>query len=192
MALILVFLLQLVPGFTDLFIFKSAVPYEFWRFVSSLFLHEGLGHLLSNLLALALFGSLLEGVIGGNRFLSVFFISGIVANIVSLPFYASTLGASGAIYGVIGTLLILRPTLMVWAVGVPMPLFLAGFFWVGADVAGFFSTDNIGHAAHLGGLVIGLVMGSFWRKKYAVPQTKKKVILDESMVRSWEERYLLR
>ena len=60
-VIIAFFILQwLIPGFTDLFVLNSAAWVEVWRFVTSIFLHGGLGHIAYNLFALALFGSILE------------------------------------------------------------------------------------------------------------------------------------
>jgi len=93
---------------------------EIWRFLTAVFLHGGVGHILFNGFALLLFGSILERFVGGRRFLIVFFVTGILANLISVNFYSSSLGASGAIFGVIGALVIVRPGLTVWAFGMPM------------------------------------------------------------------------
>ena len=113
----LVFLAQvLISGFTELFVLNDLVwSGEIWRFFSSIFLHGDVGHLILNVFALALFGSILEKFIGGRRFLLVFIVSGILANLVSVNFYNSSLGASGAIFGIIGALIFVRPLMVVWA-----------------------------------------------------------------------------
>jgi len=87
--------------------------YEIWRFVSAIFLHDGIIHLIYNLFALALFGFILEKLIGSKRFLIVFFASGIIANLIAVNFYNSSLGVSGAIYGILGCLVILKPLMMI-------------------------------------------------------------------------------
>jgi membrane associated rhomboid family serine protease len=113
-----IFLIQILfKGFTEFFLLDSKSDIEVWRFFTSIFLHGGFAHLLYNVFALALFGSMLERFIGSRRFLIVFFVTGILANVVSFNFYDSSLGASGAIFGVIGALIAIRPLMFVWAFG---------------------------------------------------------------------------
>jgi membrane associated rhomboid family serine protease len=107
--------------------------------------------------ALALFGSILERVIGGKRFLFVFFISGIFAGIGSILFYTSTIGASGAIYGVMGTLAVIRSRMVVYMGFVPMPMAIAVALWAIGDFIGLFSpAGTVAYASHLFGLAFGL------------------------------------
>jgi len=76
--MIFVFILQVfISGFTDLFVLNGLAWQQWWRFVSAVFLHGGFGHLLFNGFALVLFGSILERLIGGRKFLTVFFVLGI-------------------------------------------------------------------------------------------------------------------
>ena len=170
--MILVFLAQLfILGATDLFILNESAFSEVWRFVSAIFLHGSLLHLTYNLFALLLFGSILESLIGGKRFLSVFFIAGILANLISVNFYSSSLGASGAIFGVIGALIVVRPMMVVWAFGMPMPIFVAGILWGIGDLIGAVSflsgnsVDNTGNIAHLSGLFFGILSGFFMKNR---------------------------
>jgi len=162
----LVFLIQLfVRGFTELFLLDSSAYLQIWRFVTAVFLHGGFAHLLYNVLALALFGSILERFIGGKRFLIVFFVTGILANLISVNFYDSSLGASGAIFGVIGALVIIRPLMVIWAFGMPMPMFIAGILWAAGDLIGLFVPSNVANLAHLSGMFFGLIFGFSYRKK---------------------------
>src|SRR3990172_8503754 len=161
---IAVFILQvLFSGFTDLFVLEQTRYMEIWRFITAIFLHGGLGHLVANLFALALFGTILESFIGSKRLLLVFFASGIIANIIAINFYPSSLGASGAIYGILGALIILRPMMTVWVYSLPMPIFVAGALWVGNDIIGLFVPSNVGNIAHLSGITIGFIFGLFYR-----------------------------
>ncbi|NCN98704.1 DUF1751 domain-containing protein [Candidatus Pacearchaeota archaeon CG10_big_fil_rev_8_21_14_0_10_35_219] len=180
--IVLVFLLQMIPGFTELFLLDSSKILEIWRFVTSIFLHGDIAHLLYNMFALLLFGSILEKLIGEKKFLVVFFVSGILANLVSINFYSTSLGASGAIFGVIGALIFIRPLLPVWAFGVPMPIFVAGVLWAAGDVIGIFVPSGIANIAHLSGMLFGLIMGAMFRGK----RRKKKSYVDEESVRKWE------
>ncbi len=192
-ACVLVFIIQVIfNSFTELFVLNQRAYFEPWRFISAIFLHAGLSHLIFNMFALALFGSILERFIGGWKFLLDFFTTGILANVISVLFYPSSLGASGAIMGVIGALIVVSPLMIVWAFGLPMPLFIAGILWAGGDLIGLFdSTSGIGHIAHLSGIFFGLLLGlSFrdWRRKKNSRNAMIK--LDERYMRSWEDSYL--
>ncbi|MEK6892989.1 MAG: rhomboid family intramembrane serine protease [Nanoarchaeota archaeon] len=186
----IVFLFQLIPGFTDLFVLNKSSFVEPWRFLTAIFLHGGIGHLIYNLFALALFGSILESAVGSRKFLFVFFISGILANIFAVNFYDSSLGASGAIFGVFGALMILRPGMIVWAFGIPMPMALAGLLWILGDIFGVFMPDNIGHFAHLAGVAVGLVFGAFLRENIHTQKREQRFVLDENSVQRWEDNNL--
>ncbi len=187
-----VFILQqLISGFTEVFILNQSAWSEPWRFLTAIFLHGGAGHILYNMFALALFGSLLEKFAGGKNFLLIFFISGLVGNLVSVNFYDSSLGASGAIYGIFGVLMVIKPTMMVWALGFPMPMFIAGLVWIGGDLVGLFTPSNVGHIAHLSGAVVGLIAGIVLRRGYKLLQSNEnQVVLNERDIQSWEDRYL--
>jgi len=195
--IILVFGAQvMVGGFTDVFILNELSWNEPWRFVTAIFLHGGLGHLVLNLFALVLFGSILERFIGGFRLLLVFFVTGILANLVSINFYSSSLGASGAIFGVIGALVFVRPLMTVWAFGMPMPIFVAGILWGIGDVLGaygFFTgrpLDNTGNIAHLSGMFFGFIFGVVYRRLLRRKIKKRNVSIDEDTIRMWEDQYM--
>lgn len=190
-AVVFIFVLQtFVFGFTDLFLLDEEHYSQLWRFLTAIFLHGDIPHLLYNLFALALFGSILETLIGGRRFLITFLITGVLANIISINFYPSSLGASGAIFGVIGALIVVRPMQVVWAFGLPMPILVAGVLWVIGDVIGVFVPSNVGNIAHLSGMFFGLVLGFLLRRKKQEIQIEDSVNLDEEQVRRWEDFYL--
>ena len=194
--LIVIFLLQvLINGFTEVFVLNSLAFLQVWRFLSSVFLHGGVGHLAYNVFALGLFGSILERLVGAKRFLIIFLVTGILANILSVNFYNSSLGASGAIFGVIGALIFIRPGLPVWVFGMPMPIFLAGILWGAGDFLGaiaFFSGNpisNTGNIAHLSGMFFGLLLGAWYRER-RIREKRVGITLNESGVRNWEDLYL--
>jgi len=165
---IIVFLLQQIPSFTELFLLNKAVfQGEIWRLVTAIFLHGSLIHLVYNLFALLLFGLILEKTIGSKKFLLVFFVSGIIANIISVNYYDSSLGASGAIMGIIGALTIIKPMMLIWAFGLLLPMFVAAIIWITGDILGIFGFEQgVGNIAHLSGIAIGMLFGMFLRKKY--------------------------
>jgi membrane associated rhomboid family serine protease len=171
-ACVAFFGLQQVFG-TELFLLIRAQMWaEPWRIITSIFAHSGAAHLLSNLFALGLFGLILEGRIGSKKVFWLFMISGVVINLVT-P-YPRSLGASGAIFAIIGALTMLRPKMIVWVSGMPVPMIIAGFIWLFQDVVGVFVPSNVGNLAHLGGLAIGVMMGLVWRKEFGGPLFKMK------------------
>lgn len=172
LIILAVFVFQVIfPGFTELFVLNQNAWIEIWRFCTAIFLHGGVGHLVYNLFALALFGSILEKLIGEKKFMLVFFVTGILANLFAVNFYSFSLGASGAIFGVIGALIVVRPMMFIWAFGLPMPIFIAGILWVVGDVIGAVAfltgnpINNTGSLAHLSGMAFGLILGAFFRKR---------------------------
>jgi len=197
---ILFFIFQLVvEGFTDAFILTSDAIYQPWRFLSAVLLHGSPGHLVYNLFALILFGLILEKVVGSARFLAVFLVSGIFANIISVNFYPVSLGASGAIMGIIGCLAIIRPMMTVWAFGMIMPMFIAAILWILGDVFGLFIPSDIGHIAHLSGILFGGIFGAVfrvrkrrrlkWIRKYG-NKRDNKINIPENIMRQWERNYM--
>ena len=189
------FIFQLIiPGFTDSLILNQQSFFQPWRFITAIFLHGSLQHIVFNLFALILFGLILEKLIGSKRFLVVFFSTGIIANIISVNFYSSSLGASGAIMGIIGTLTIIRPGMTVLAFSLPMPMFLAAIIWAVGDVLGIFYPTGTGNIAHLSGLAIGLILGIIFRLKHKEKQTLRadyaRINIPESYMRDWEDKFM--
>jgi uncharacterized protein len=192
LIIFIVFLFQkLIGNFTDLFILDgSLVITRVWTLLTAIFLHSGLPHLMYNLFGLALFGSILEHVIGSKKFLYLFFISGLIASFVSLPFYERVLGASGAIFGVLGMLGILRPKLTVWLYSMPMPMIMALFVWAAGDILGIFAPTGTANIAHLGGLVVGVAAGIYYRRQFKEKKVKEdNVYIDEEKVKEWEKSF---
>ncbi len=193
LAIFIIFIMQtLFPAITDLFKLTSLlVLTKPWTLLTAIFLHGSITHLLYNLFALALFGTILEHNIGSKRFLYVFFVSGLFASIASVPFYNSVLGASGAIFGVIGTLTILKPKMVIWMYGMPMPMFLAAIIWAVIDILGIFAPGNTANMAHLAGLFSGFVIAFLIRKKQ-LKTSKTDFKLDEDEFIEWEDSYIRR
>lgn len=137
-----------------------------WTIITSIFLHGGIGHILANMITLYFFGRYLCGLIGDRKFLMVYFIGGILGNILYIllaPPFSIAIGASGAIFAVGGTLAVLRPKIRVFVFPIPIPFPL----WV-AVIGGFLIVSffpNVAWQAHLGGLAFGLTVGYFFRKR---------------------------
>jgi hypothetical protein len=166
-ANVLVFIIGFFTPVLDSFAFVPALAFQKpWTFITSIFLHADFMHIFANMFALFIFGMQLESRIGYKNFLIIFFLAGIVGNIGYMLTAPSSLtpgvGASGAINGVVGTLVILMPFLMFYVYGlIPMPLILLSIMWALIDFFGLFAPSGIAHGAHLGGLFVGLIFGFY-------------------------------
>ncbi len=191
---IAVFILQEIFGTEPFLLVNSLKWSEPWRLLASIFAHGSPAHLLSNIFALSLFGLILEGRIGSRMFLWFFLLSGVIINIFS-P-YERSLGASGAIYAVIGALVILRPAMVVWVQWLPMPMVVAGLVWLLQDVFGLFYPSGVANAAHISGLFLGAGAGVAWRKTFGDKISfGKKSVKDpvlERQLDDWERKNNLR
>src|SRR3989344_6933313 len=104
-----------------------------WTWVTSLFIHASLLHILYNMLGLFFFGRNLEDEIGSQKFLLVYFIGGFAANIVSmlvLPSEILSIGASGAVFAVIGAAILIKPFgFTMFPFVIPLPLGIVGIIY---------------------------------------------------------------
>jgi uncharacterized protein len=189
---VLAFIIQLIfPIFEDTFLLTSSEVFsQPWTLVTSMFLHGDFMHLFYNMFALGLFGLILEKIIGGKKFLIVYFVGGIVASISVTFFYNAALGASGGVMAILGCLAVLRPKMRVFIGMIPMPMFVAALVWIGGDVIGLFAPSGIANAAHLGGMFFGLVAGLYLRNKYLQSPPQQTRQISESRFNNWEDRWM--
>ena len=152
-----------------------------WQLATYLFLHAGILHLLINMFTLWMFGRDLEGVWGRRRFLQFYFLAGVGAGVCVLLVnivpalwgqrlgMGVTIGASGAIYGVLMACAMLFPDRQVWLIPLPITISMRMFVLIWGAIEFFTSmqgaSSGISHIAHLGGLLVGylyLRRGSFF------------------------------
>jgi membrane associated rhomboid family serine protease len=151
-----------------------------WQPFTYLFLHGGLLHLLMNMLWLWMFGRELELVWGKKRFLDFFFLCGVGAGLIELlvktipmlwgvrPSDVPTIGASGAIFGILMANAVLFPDRRVWVFPLPVAIPMRPYVAVIGAIEFFFTLgaggDKVAHLCHLGGMLVGylyLRRGSF-------------------------------
>ena len=169
-----------------------------WSLFTYMFMHGGFQHIFFNMFALWMFGRTLEQVWGPKRFLSYYMVCGIGAGLVQelvqyiqyvteLSQYDSvntgiavipmaeylnlmtTVGASGAIYGILLAFGMLFPNSQMFVFPIPFPV-KAKYFVMGYAALEIFlglgaSTDGVAHFAHLGGMIFGFILIMYWRKK---------------------------
>lgn len=177
-----------------------AEDFKAWQIVSYMFMHGDLTHLLFNMFALFMFGRVLEQVWGAKRFLIFYIATGIGAGLVqelvqyiyfqtSLSMYEgvslapgvvipmaqylnlwTTVGASGAIYGILMAFAMTFPNERMFVIPIPFPIKAKYFVLIFGAIellSGLSPRmgDNVAHFAHLGGMVFGLLLILYWRKK---------------------------
>lgn len=135
---------------------------RWWTLITTGFLHGGLVHLFGNLLALFVFGRIVERETKSQGLIIVYFgsliISGLFTSIIHYMFLGDNtpgIGASGAIMGMVAAAMLLRPFTITYVVGIPLPVTLAGWLYIIADVTALLqgAQDGVGHYAHLGGFL---------------------------------------
>jgi membrane associated rhomboid family serine protease len=142
---------------------------EYIRLLSSGFLHVNWLHLIFNMIALYFFSGNVEAFLGEFPFLLIYFASLLGGNILSLFIHRhhpdfSSVGASGAVNGIIFGSIAMAPTMTIRILFLPMPAWLFGLIYVLVSIYGIRSrNNNIGHEAHLGGAVIGMIIALLLR-----------------------------
>jgi rhomboid protease GluP len=136
---------------------------EWWRLLTSICLHGSLIHLLSNQYGLVFIGIVLEPLLGPGKYFIGYLFSGIVASCTSIWWYdaAVSVGASGAIFGLYGIFLAFLITKTFSMEFSQVFLIHTAVFVAYNLMMGF--TGGIDNAAHIGGLISGLLFGLFWR-----------------------------
>jgi membrane associated rhomboid family serine protease len=154
------------PDYYDRYLFRvSDIRYgrQYYRLLTSGFLHTGWWHLLLNALTFYYFSSSVEYVVGFGNFLLIYVVSLVGGNLFSLFLHRnesdySAVGASGAISGLVFASIMLYPGMNVGLLGIFMPGWLYGLLYVVVSAVGITNRrDNIGHDAHLAGGLVGLL-----------------------------------
>tara|TARA_B100000989_G_scaffold129359_1_gene96094 strand:+ start:371 stop:1024 length:654 start_codon:yes stop_codon:yes gene_type:complete len=142
---------------------------DYYRLLSSGFLHVNTTHILFNMFTFYFFVNIVEGILGTNSFLLLFVGSLLAGNLFGYYFhykddYYSAVGASGAVTGVLFSALLLYPEieLMLFLIPIPIPGYLFGIVYLLYTLYGMKTqNDNIGHTAHFGGAIGGIVITLF-------------------------------
>jgi len=137
-----------------------------WTIISSMFVHAGFSHILFNMISLYFLGSFLLRAVGERSLLAVFFLGGLAGNILFIVLahpLSTGVGASGGIYALAGALAIMVPRapVLIFPIPVPMPLWVAVLIFLFIS----FLIPGIAWQAHLGGLIVGLIAGYFFRMR---------------------------
>ncbi|MCW8966713.1 MAG: rhomboid family intramembrane serine protease [Candidatus Pacearchaeota archaeon] len=148
-----------------------------WTFLTSIFMHGGLFHLFANMFSLMFIGSLVEKIVGKTRYIYFYLTAGILSGaffvlsslILQSDFNVYAVGASGALFGLVGFLMIITPELPVYVMFIPIPIkmkYAAPGILIVLWLISAAGSIPIGNTAHLGGLIVGLTYGLHLKKKY--------------------------
>lgn len=145
---------------------------EYYRLLTGAFLHGGLSHYLINMYSLYIIGSQMEGFLGRSKYLAVYLFSALIGSLFSIIFNTTpSVGASGAIFGLLGSLLYFGYHYRVFLGSVIksqiIPLILINL------AIGFLSNGQIDNFAHIGGLVGGILMTMAVGVKYKSSKTER-------------------
>ena len=138
------------------------VQHQYWRLLTAMFLHTDTSHLCNNMIIVLFLGAMLEREVGHIWFFCIYLLSGVGGNVVSLirkvieGSDALSLGASGAAYGLDGLLLALVLLVPAFRRNIPPARVL---LMILLSLYAGFSAQNIDNAAHVGGLIIGFLLG---------------------------------
>ncbi len=168
-----------------LFNFESPF-FKLWQPVTYMFLHGDFSHLFFNMFALWMFGRQIEYDLGQKRFAIYYFATGIGAALIQMLvgylmltnaanaaeahalLMTPTVGASGAVFGILLAFGMLHPNERIMLLIPPIPLKAKWFVIIYGAIelfAGVRGGDNIAHFAHLGGMIFGLILLLAWKKK---------------------------
>lgn len=145
--------------------------------ITSMFMHGGLAHLFGNMLFLWIFGDNIEHTLGKGRYLIFYLVCGILASLTHVfstvifggnP-YIPSLGASGAISGVLGGYILLHPhrrvNVIMFSIFTQVPAFVAIGIWFGFQLisglgwlGGGSAVGGVAYGAHIGGFIAGLIL----------------------------------
>ncbi len=148
-----------------------------WQLITHQFLHGGIFHLLFNMLALISFGGYVEDFIGRTKFIISYFLCGLSAAFLHMFMVDSSIpmvGASGAIYGILMMFTFIHPNEKLYLfglIGAKAKYLMGTMFGVEILLGFFLPGDGIGHFAHVGGGLMGIML--FFINKH-LPQKKKR------------------
>ena len=197
--------------------FFRASDFRIYQIITYMFMHANFGHLFFNMFALWMFGNTLENLWGSKRFLLFYMVCGIGAGlcqelvqyiqyttslaqystvnlggqIVTMDTYLNmmnTVGASGAVYGLLLAFGMMFPNSMIYfyfLIPIKAKWFVIGYAVIEL-ITGLTGFDNVAHFAHLGGMLFGLLLILYWRKNPAGQDKNFRKLKD--VIQSWKDR----
>ena len=158
-----------------------------WQPLTYMFMHAGFGHIFFNMLGLFFFGTSLEDSKGSRWFTEFYLMTGVGAGLVIIlgdiispypmePFYR-TLGASGAIFGVLTAFAFFWPMQPIYVWGIfPVPAIILVLFFAMIEISALGSMSTVSHLGHVGGLTVALIFLLATEKPDWILFIKSKII----------------
>ena len=148
---------------------QSSGNFRIWQPLTYMFMHGSFDHLFFNMFSLWMFGAVLERYWGTRRFLFYYLVCGVGAGLLNLlvPGIHVSVGASGAIYALLLAFGMMFPNEYIYLyflVPIKTKWFIIGMVVLELFEGVFRSYDGVAHFAHLGGMLIGLLLILYWRK----------------------------
>ena len=150
--------------------------YRPWQLVTYMFMHGNFAHIFFNMYAVFIFGSVLERVWGTKKFLFFYFVTGVGAALIHIGIqwltqdFALTVGASGAVFGLLLGYAMLYPDTMMGLIFPPITMKAKWFVLIYAAIELLLGVSGaqsgVAHFAHLGGLLVGLIIILYWKSKH--------------------------
>lgn len=182
-TIVLVSLLVEVLGLEALFVYGAKINEaiaagEWWRLLTATFLHAGVLHLFFNVYALFQLGPETERLFNRDRFLVIYFLSGLYASLASYAFtLAPSVGASGAVFGLVGALIAYMRQYRQFFGRSGQQYLLNMLVIVGINFVLGFVQPGIDNWAHFGGLAAGFIIGTLLLPRYALPQSYEAPVM---------------
>ena len=149
----------IMTGLFDRFSLSQGTAFQLWRWLTSMFLHANATHLFFNMIGLYFFGRILENEMKPQWFLSIYFASGFLGSLAFiLTSTVPVVGASAAIFGLMGAVMLLKPLEKVYVFLFPLPLgIVAALYIITESFVAYYQPGfgNVAHIAHLGGIATG-------------------------------------
>ncbi len=148
--------------------------FKAWQFVTYMFLHANLEHIFFNMFALWMFGRTLEYELGSKRFLTYYMVCGIGAALIQAAIAwgmhepMTLVGASGAVMGLLLAFGVLHPNAVIMLLFPPIPMKAKWFVVIYGVIElflGWRGVGNVAHFAHVGGMLWGLLLLRWWRRR---------------------------
>lgn len=161
--------------------FQGTWSFHIWQPFTYMFLHANFWHLFCNMFAVLMFAPAIERQWGSQRFLTYYMVSGVGAALVQQLVWmltigsamSVTIGASGAVFGILFAFGWLFPQVKMFLLFIPIPIpsrYFVALYAIFELFEGISSTagDNVAHFAHLGGMLFGWLLLLYWKKSGAV------------------------
>lgn len=172
----------------------SASSFHWWQPITYMFLHANLSHLFFNMFAVWMFGPVIEQQWGARRYAIYYLVCGLgaafiqevvwslmlanmsgsygAAYLAQYAYYMNTIGASGAVFGILFAFGWLFPDIPMYIMFIPIPIrartMVIGYalleLFAGLGSAAGFTADNVAHFAHLGGMLFGWLLILYWKQ----------------------------